>query len=128
MGVMWKGRLGGGLDPFFESFNRSIDLDAGLGCSDIEGSIAWAKALGGAGVLRPGEVKKLVSALRNMYVEIASDGVGDREVEVEQVAVRDRSGDDLGAMPLFQLADRMVDEREYRAILPTADTASEGAG
>ncbi|MEE8336621.1 MAG: threonine--tRNA ligase, partial [Dehalococcoidia bacterium] len=40
--------------------------------------------------------------------------VGDREVEAEQVAVRDRSGDDLGAMPLFQLADRMVDERDNR--------------
>ena len=40
--------------------------------------------------------------------------VGDRELEAEQVAVRDRSGDDLGAMPLFQLADRMVDERDNR--------------
>lgn len=81
MSVLWEGRLAGGLDPFFESFNRSIDLDSGLGCSDIEGSIAWARALGGAGVLRPGEVKKLVAALRKMHREIASDGVGDREVE-----------------------------------------------
>ena len=42
--------------------------------------------------------------------------VGDREAEAEQVAVRDRSGDDLGAMPLFQLIARMVDERDSRHI------------
>lgn len=44
--------------------------------------------------------------------------IGDREVEAEQVAVRDRSGDDLGAMPLFQLVDRMVDERDSRSYQP----------
>ena len=41
--------------------------------------------------------------------------VGDREQASDQVAVRDRSGDDLGPMPLFQLVDRMVDERDSRA-------------
>ncbi|MBM3140308.1 MAG: threonine--tRNA ligase [Chloroflexi bacterium] len=40
--------------------------------------------------------------------------VGDREAEAEAVSVRDRSGDDLGAMPLFQIADRLVDERDSR--------------
>ena len=45
--------------------------------------------------------------------------VGDRELEAERVAVRDRAGNDLGAMPLFQLADRMVDERDSRTIQAT---------
>ena len=44
--------------------------------------------------------------------------IGDREVEAEQVSVRDRSGDDLGAMPVFQLVDRMVDERDTRSYQP----------
>jgi len=44
--------------------------------------------------------------------------IGDREAEAEQVAVRDRSGDDLGAMPLFQLTDRMIDERDTRSYQP----------
>jgi threonyl-tRNA synthetase len=39
---------------------------------------------------------------------------GDREMEAESVSVRDRSGDDLGPMPLFQIADRLVDERDTR--------------
>ncbi|MDA0353282.1 MAG: threonine--tRNA ligase [Chloroflexi bacterium] len=44
--------------------------------------------------------------------------IGDREAEAEQVAVRDRSGDDLGAMPVFQLVDRMIDERDTRSYQP----------
>ena len=42
--------------------------------------------------------------------------VGDREVESEQVSVRDRTGGDLGAMPIFQIADRMVEERDDRDV------------
>ncbi len=47
--------------------------------------------------------------------------VGDREVEAERVSVRDRSGDDLGAMPLFQVGDRMVDERDSRTVQAIVD-------
>lgn len=42
--------------------------------------------------------------------------VGDREAEAEAAAVRDRTGDDLGALPIFQIGDRMVDERDSRSI------------
>ncbi len=36
--------------------------------------------------------------------------VGDRERDNGTVAVRTRAGDDLGAMPVFQLIDRLTDE------------------
>jgi threonyl-tRNA synthetase len=36
--------------------------------------------------------------------------VGDREQEAEAVAVRHRDGSDLGALPLFQVVDRLKDE------------------
>lgn len=42
--------------------------------------------------------------------------VGDREQEAEAAAVRDGTGADLGAMPIFQIIDRMVDERDSRAL------------
>ncbi len=42
--------------------------------------------------------------------------VGDREQEAEAAAVRDGTGADLGAIPVFQIIDRMVDERDSRAI------------
>ena len=40
--------------------------------------------------------------------------VGDREQSQEAVAVRCRSGEDLGPLPLFQLIDRLKDEVESR--------------
>ena len=36
--------------------------------------------------------------------------VGDKEEATQAVAVRQRSGDDLGALPLFQVIDRLKDE------------------
>ncbi len=36
--------------------------------------------------------------------------VGDKEEESGAVAVRQRSGEDLGALPLFQVIDRLQDE------------------
>ena len=36
--------------------------------------------------------------------------VGDKEVEAKAVAVRTRAGEDLGALPLFQVIDRLKDE------------------
>ena len=36
--------------------------------------------------------------------------VGDKEQETDAVAVRQRSGEDLGALPLFQVIDRLKDE------------------
>jgi threonyl-tRNA synthetase len=36
--------------------------------------------------------------------------VGDREQEADAVAVRQRDGSNLGALPLFQLIDRLKDE------------------
>jgi threonyl-tRNA synthetase len=41
--------------------------------------------------------------------------VGDREREAEAVAVRHRDGSDLGAMPLYQLIDRLKDEVAERS-------------
>ncbi|MEX0785562.1 MAG: threonine--tRNA ligase [Dehalococcoidia bacterium] len=44
--------------------------------------------------------------------------VGDREQEANAVSVRERSGDDLGAVPVFQFIDRLKDEVATKA-LPT---------
>jgi threonyl-tRNA synthetase len=41
--------------------------------------------------------------------------VGDREEEAEAVAVRQRDGSDLGALPLFQVIDRLKDEVATRS-------------
>ena len=48
MGKLWGGRFEGGLDPFFEVFNRSLSYDQRMVQQDLQGSVAWAQALEGA--------------------------------------------------------------------------------
>lgn len=44
--------------------------------------------------------------------------IGDREVEAGSAAVRERSGDDLGAMPLDEIRQMLVELKRTRAIAP----------
>ena len=71
--ALWGGRFEGGLDPAFESFNRSLPFDQRLVQEDLRGSGAWARALGRAGVLEDGEVTALVGALEELAGELAQD-------------------------------------------------------
>ena len=73
-GKLWGGRFeGGGIDPFFEAFNRSLGFDRRLWDVDLAGSMAWAHALGEAGVLPEDEAETLVEALSAMSDELAED-------------------------------------------------------
>jgi argininosuccinate lyase len=68
--AMWGGRFATGPDALFRAFNDSLPIDWRLVRQDIAGSIAWTKALGGAGVLSDDEVARLVSALHDLDVEV----------------------------------------------------------
>ena len=70
---LWGGRQSGALDPHFESFNRSLPFDRRLVFDDLTGSAAWARALGGAGVLESREVETLVAALDQLAAELRED-------------------------------------------------------
>jgi len=69
---LWGGRFEGGLDPFFEAFNRSLGFDARLLEQDVAGSCAWAAALKGAGVLSADERAKLDAGLRTVLAKVAA--------------------------------------------------------
>ncbi|MFO0828306.1 MAG: argininosuccinate lyase [Phycisphaerales bacterium] len=60
---LWGGRFDGGADDLFRRFNDSLPFDRTLVREDIEGSVAWAKALERAGVLTTPERAALVTAL-----------------------------------------------------------------
>ncbi|MDZ4828781.1 MAG: argininosuccinate lyase [Phycisphaerae bacterium] len=62
-GAIWAGRFEGATDELFRRFNDSLSFDRMLVREDIEGSIAWAKALERAGVLSTDERKSVVTAL-----------------------------------------------------------------
>ncbi|MBI5559790.1 MAG: hypothetical protein HY883_00735 [Deltaproteobacteria bacterium] len=70
----WSGRFKGAPHALATEFNASISLDWRLFRHDIRGSIAHAKALERAGILKKGERAKILKGLRSVEKEIASGG------------------------------------------------------
>jgi argininosuccinate lyase len=66
---MWGGRFTEGPSALLRALNDSFAFDRALFAEDVEGSIAWAHALGEAGVLSADEVQALDDALRAMTLE-----------------------------------------------------------
>ena len=67
---MWGGMFESGPDELFKRFNDSLRFDCALLPFDVQGSVAWAKALHGAGVLTKDELLSgfnLWSVLRRLY-------------------------------------------------------------
>lgn len=60
---MWGGRFTEGPSALLRTLNDSFGFDRELLAEDVEGSIAWAKALASAGVLTPAEADALIVAL-----------------------------------------------------------------
>lgn len=61
---MWGGRFETGADPLFRAVNDSLAVDWRLVREDVQGSLAWAAGLLGAGVLSRAEYERLIEALR----------------------------------------------------------------
>lgn len=66
---LWGGRFTGKTDPVMEKFNNSIDYDKIMWKEDLEGSIAYAKALGGCGILTSEEVVAICDGLEQVKRE-----------------------------------------------------------
>jgi argininosuccinate lyase len=66
---MWGGRFTEGPSALLRALNDSFAFDRALFAEDVEGSIAWAHALGEAGVLSVEEVQKLDDALRALTLK-----------------------------------------------------------
>jgi len=66
---LWGGRFTGKTDPIMEKFNNSINYDKIMWKEDIEGSIAYAKALEGCGILTTEEVLAICNGLEQVKDE-----------------------------------------------------------
>ncbi|MEM0982478.1 MAG: argininosuccinate lyase [Planctomycetota bacterium] len=64
---LWGGRFEDGPDPLFRAINDSLPVDWVLARHDIAGSIAWAEAIAGAGVLTDAERDDLVAGLGRVW-------------------------------------------------------------
>ncbi len=66
--TMWGGRFREGPSALLRALNDSFAFDRELFAEDVEGSIAWARELGHAGVLTSDEVRAIVDALHSLPV------------------------------------------------------------
>nr|XP_021142621.1 argininosuccinate lyase-like [Columba livia] len=65
---LWGGRFSGSTDPVMEILNASITIDQRLAEVDIQGSMAYAKALEKAGILSKSELEKTLSGLEKVFI------------------------------------------------------------
>jgi argininosuccinate lyase len=66
MTTLWSGRFDSAPDAEAFEFGASFRFDRRLFEDDVTGSIAWARALGAAGVLPAGEARQIEDALRTI--------------------------------------------------------------
>jgi argininosuccinate lyase len=67
--TLWSGRFDGAPDPAAFDFGISFGFDRALFEDDVTGSVAWAEALGAAGVIDAADVTAIVAALRAILEE-----------------------------------------------------------
>ncbi|MCW8090907.1 argininosuccinate lyase [Alteromonas sp. ASW11-130] len=70
--ALWGGRFTADSSNMFKQVNDSLNFDQAMATQDIQGSIAWAKALYQAGVLSEQEQQQLHSALEDMLTQAQS--------------------------------------------------------
>jgi argininosuccinate lyase len=87
---LWGGRFSKPTAALVRDFNDSIRFDIRLYDEDIDGSIAWARGLVGAGVLTGAEAEQIVDGLEQVRQEFAAgrfelaDGDEDIHTAVER--------------------------------------------
>ena len=83
--AIWAGRLEGQADDLFREFNDSLPFDRQLVREDVEGSIAWSKALVRAGVLTAQEQREIEAALGEILAAWREDPSVLEQAEDEDV-------------------------------------------
>jgi argininosuccinate lyase len=83
-GKAWAGRFTERTDPTAERFTASLPFDRRLAPYDIQGSIAWARALARAGLLTEAERDTIVKGLEAVRAEIEA-GTFPFRIELEDI-------------------------------------------
>src|SRR3954468_2506730 len=70
---MWGGRFEAEPSKLLRALNDSFAFDRELFAEDVQGSIAWARAIGECGVLAASEVETIVNALHSIEPPAGGD-------------------------------------------------------
>ena len=95
-GALWGGRFEEGMAPEMVPFNLSLGIDQRLWREDVRGSVAWARAIGGAGGLTDDEVTALVEGLAQVAERIENDGLIDAPEEDIHSVIERMLGEEAG--------------------------------
>jgi argininosuccinate lyase len=94
---LWGGRFTTETDELMSRFNDSIGFDLRLYAADIQGSIAYAGALAGVGLISPDEHAQMVTGLEQVLAEFDASSFqlkpGDEDIHT---AVERRLGELIG--------------------------------
>ena len=71
--ALWGGMFEGKSSALFRALNDSLPFDRAMVLEDIEGSIAWSKAVRDAGVIDAGEQQRLEAALMELHKLASAD-------------------------------------------------------
>ena len=95
--TLWGGRFSGKLDPQAWALNASLPFDRRLALQDARGSLAWAKALQGAGVLTQAECDSICKGLEKIGHEFEEKSFIFQESDEDiHTAVERRLGELIG--------------------------------
>ena len=95
---LWGGRFEGRLAAEMEPINISLPVDGRLWREEIRGSVAWARALGRAGVLDDDETREIVGGLKRVGERLGREGWNDALDEDIHSLVERLLGDEVGAL------------------------------
>lgn len=94
--ALWGGRFDGGMAPEMVPVNLSLAVDQRLWREDVRASIAWARAIGTAGVLTEEETAAIVDGLGQVGERIEAEGLADAPEEDIHSVVERMLGEAVG--------------------------------
>ena len=83
--AIWAGRLEGQADALFRTFNDSLPVDQLLVREDVEGSVAWSRALARAGILTADEQRSIERSLQEVLAMAVQDPASLQQAADEDV-------------------------------------------
>ena len=96
---LWGGRFEEAASDLLRRFNDSFSFDRELFAVDVQGSMAWAKALEGAGVLTGGETTKIVQGLEAVAAPVSGDPNAYEDIHsYVEARLRDQVGELAGKL------------------------------